>query len=136
MKTKLSILICLAAFLGACKKNADQPQTNNATIKGTWELRATRYGNIEPATYPQGNGHIVSFGSTTFALYNANALVENGSYKQSSGSQSQYTILAIDNSVTAISQAIINKDTLELIPINPDVASSFYIKTSSNTLAN
>lgn len=130
------MLICLAVLLGSCKKNTVQPPIANATIKGTWELRATRGGNIEPATYPQDNGHIVSFGNTTFAQYIGNTVIESGSYKLSSNGQSQFTIVPTNNTTTAINLAIINRDTLELFPINPDVASSFYVKTSSTPLAN
>jgi hypothetical protein len=141
MKTKLSLLLFLSFSLAACKKNAVDP---NTSIKGTWELRATRNGNIMPATYSAGNGHLLSFGVTSFFEYASGTIVAQGSYKKSTESPFQYTISSVLNGPTAslsnsiyyTNEVIIQKDTLELFPANPDVATGFYIKTSNDPLNN
>jgi hypothetical protein len=132
MKTKLLLLLCLGFLITACKKTKVVP---NTAIKGTWELRATRNGNIIPATYAPGNGHLLSFGNTTFAEYNTGTVLVKGSYKTSTNSSVQYTISSSTNSMFT-NGIILQKDTLELIPGMPDISTGFYVKTSSDSLAN
>jgi hypothetical protein len=131
MKTKLSLLLCLGILLAACKKTAVTPAN---TPKGTWELRATRYGNILPRTYPQDNGNVLSFGNTAFAQYFADVLVDSGSYAKSANLIYQYTIFVNDSNGSFTNNVIIKGDTLELIPINPDAARGFYVRTGYNPL--
>jgi hypothetical protein len=128
---KLLLLLCLGFLITACKKTKVVP---NTAIKGTWELRATRNGNIIPATYAPGNGHLLSFGNTTFTEYNAGAIVVKGSYKTSTNSAVQYTISSSTNSMFA-KGIILQKDTLELIPGMPDISTGFYVKTSIDSLS-
>ncbi len=127
------MLLCLCILLAACKKTTVTP-TNNAAIKGTWELRATRYGNILPATYPQDNGHVLSFGNTAFAQYFVDVLVDSGSYAKSTNSIYQYTVFASDNTGSFTNNIILKGDTLELIPGDPDAARGFYVRTGNNPL--
>jgi hypothetical protein len=129
MKIKLSLLLCLGILLTACKKNTVNP--NNEAIKGTWELRATRGGNIIPATYPPGNGHILSFGDASFAEYAAGSVVYSGSYGRSTNTDAQYAVVANNNGSPFTNWVNIVQDTLALIPGNPDAATGLYIKTSS-----
>jgi hypothetical protein len=140
MKNKLILLLCLSLLIMACKKTKVVP--NDTTIKGTWELRATRNGNIIPATYAPGNGHLLSFGNTTFAEYNAGAIVDKGSYKRSIDTSTQYTIHSYYNNITYnynnntyTNRVILQKDTLVLIPVIPDISTGFYVKTSSDSLS-
>jgi hypothetical protein len=140
MKTKLLLLLCLGLLMTACKKTKVEP---NTVIKGTWELRATRNGNIMPATYAPGNGHLLSFGNSTFTEYNAGAIVDKGSYKRSTDTSTQYTIHSYYNNITYnynnntyTNRVILQKDTLVLIPVMPDISTGFYVKTSSDSLAN
>lgn len=133
MKTKLLLLLYLGIFITACKKTNVVP--NNTAIKGTWELRATRNGNIIPATYAPGNGHLISFGTATFSEYNAGAIVDKGSYEGSANSSTQYTILSNYNNSTGTNSVVLHNDTLEIIPTMPDIATGFYVKTSSDSLA-
>ncbi|MDB5142843.1 MAG: hypothetical protein JWQ66_1556 [Mucilaginibacter sp.] len=132
MKTKLLFLLCLGFLLTACKKTKVVP---NTAIKGTWELRATRNGNIMPATYAPGNSHLLSFGNSTFAEYNTGTVLVKGTYKTSTNSSVQYTISSSTNSMFT-NGIILQKDTLELIPGMPDISTGFYVKTSSDSLAN
>lgn len=132
MKTKLFLLFLIGSLLVACKKNTVDPAA--VAIKGTWELRATRYGNIMPRTYPQDNGYVLSFGNTSFGQYFAGVLVDSGSYKKSPNSLYQYTIFINGNNSSFTNQVIIKKDTLLFIPGNPDAATGFYVKTGNDPL--
>jgi len=132
MKTKLLLLLCLSFLITACKKTKVVP---NTAIKGTWELRATRNGNIIPATYAPGNGHLLSFGNTTFTEYNTGTVLVKGTYKTSTNSSVQYTISSSTNSMFT-NGIILQKDTLELIPGMPDISTGFYVKTGSDSLSN
>lgn len=141
MKNKLIFLLCLALLINACKKTKVVP--NDTTIKGTWELRATRNGNIVPATYTPGNGHLLSFGNSTFAEYNAGAIVDKGSYKRSTDTATNYTIHSYFNKTTDnynnntyTNRAILQKDTLVIIPVIADISTGLYVKISSDSLSN
>lgn len=131
MKTKLSLFLFLCLLLAACKKNTGNP---TPSIKGTWELRATRYGNIVPGSYPMDNGHVISFGNTTFAQYFAGVLVDSGSYNKSTNSSYQYTVFVNDNNSSFTNHVVMKQDTLLLIPGNPDAATGFYVRTGYEPL--
>ncbi|MGZ3751596.1 MAG: hypothetical protein ACXVB0_01290 [Mucilaginibacter sp.] len=136
MKTLLTLLLGVVLLASACIPKGVGPDI--AAIKGTWELRATRGGNIIPATYTPGNGHILSFADTTFKEYAGGATIAQGSYKRSTDGY-LYTINTVMNSTSAIigntpfylSEIVIQKDTLKLIPGNPDVATGYFVKTSN-----
>ena len=136
MKTKLSVLLGLFIFFAACKKNNNHP-TKNPTIEGTWELRATRKGNIIPATYAPGNGNLLSFSDAGFAQYAAGSMVDKGTYVKSTSASYQYMLILDIGYAGFTSMSVAFKgDTLQLLPGNPDIATGFYIKTGSAPLSN
>lgn len=133
MKTKLALLFCIVTFFVACKKHSHNP--NNELIKGTWELRATRYGNIAPATYVPGNDHKLSFGDVNFAEYDAGSVVLSGTYSKSTDPTAQYNVV-ISSGASYTDKVNIVADTLSLIPTNPDASVGFYVKTSIVPMGN
>ena len=139
MKNKLILLLCLSLLITACKKTKVVP--NDTAIKGTWELRATRngniYGNIRTRQWT-----FTSFGNTTFGEYNAGAIVDKGSYRRNIDTSTQYILHSYYNNITYnynnnryTNRAILQKDTLVLIPVIPDISTGFYVKTSSDSLS-
>ena len=136
MKAKLYVLLGLCILFVACKKN-NGSYTGNSAIKGTWELRATRNGNIMPATYAPGNGNQLSFSDVVFDRYTAGSIVAKGTYGKTTNTSNQYNIFLDNGNGTSTNEgAILQKDTLELFPVNPDAATGFYVKTSDNPLTN
>jgi hypothetical protein len=134
MKTIIPILLYLAISLTACKKN--NQVLNKLPITGTWELRATRGGNIIPATYAPGNGHLISFGNTAFATYTGGVLEASGSYQQHTDGSGHDTLI-YDNNIIHKDIATMKNDTLILEPFDfPDGATSYYIKSSNGTSLN
>ena len=137
MKFKLILLLCDVALLFACTKG-DGP--SNTAIKGNWELRATRNGNIIPATYPAGNGHILIFGDTTFYDYISGSKVAQGGYHRSSDPNFQFTVRSLStipfysmaNSTYNTNEVIIKGDTLLFLPIMPDISTEYYVRTNIN----
>ncbi|MGZ3765592.1 MAG: hypothetical protein ACXVA2_13070 [Mucilaginibacter sp.] len=131
MKTKLVLLLSLMILLAACKKNNVYP-----SIKGTWELRATRYGNIEPRNYPMDNGNVLSFGNSSYARYFAGVMVDTGNYKISTNAMYEYTVFIKASNSAFTNQVTMKQDTLLLIPGNPDAATGFYVRTGYNPIGN
>lgn len=125
------MLLCLIVLLTACKKHNEV--SNKLSIIGTWELRATRGGNIMPATYASGNGHIISFGNTAFATYAGGILETSGSYQQHTDGSGHDTLIFTGNTLYKDLTTIQN-DTLKLQPLFPDIAASFYIKIGNTSL--
>lgn len=134
MKTIVFMLVCLSVILTACKKKNEV--LNKSDLNGTWELRATRGGNIIPGTYPAGNGHIIIFDNAEFTTYTAGVLVEKVSFLQHSDGMGHDTLIFINgnftNNLFNKELATIQNDTLALSPFFPDIATSLYIKTSNN----
>ncbi len=125
MKTRISIILLLAVSLSACKKNhANNPQPS---ISGTWELRATKGGNILPATYPAGNGNLISFTNPSYTNYKSGSLVTQGTFQQNVSENNAETITFNSGNFTN-EKGILQLDTLRLQPFNPEFATSYYIK--------
>jgi hypothetical protein len=133
MKTVIFMLACLSVILTACKKNSEV--LNKLNLNGIWELRATKGGNIIPAIYPPGNGHLISFGNTNFATYVAGVLVGKGNYQQHNDGMGHDTLIFSNNNyaggVWNKNIATIQSDTLYIQPLFPDIAASLYVKTSN-----
>jgi len=132
MKAIVSVLLCLMVILAACKKNNEVK--NTLSLKGTWELRATKGGNIIPATYAPGNGHLISFNNSTFATYTSGVLETSGSYQQHSDNLGHDTLILNSTNPTSGSLknlVTIQNDTLKIVPLFPDVATSLYVYISA-----
>ena len=125
MKTRISIILLLAVSLSACKKNhANNPQPS---ISGTWELRATKGGNILPATYPAGNGNLISFTNPSYTNYKSGSLVTQGTFQQNV-SDNNAEIITFNSGNFTNEKGILQLDTLRLQPFNPEIATSYYVK--------
>jgi len=125
MKTTISMLLCLTVLLAACKKNhVNKPQPS---ISGTWELRATKGGNIVPATYAAGNGHLITFADTSYTYYSSGSLVTHGGFLQHIDNNGNETFTFNSGNFTN-ELGMFQSDTLKLKPFNPEIATSYYVK--------
>jgi hypothetical protein len=138
MKAMFFVLLCASVILTACKKNGEV--LNKLDLNGTWELRATRGGNIIPATYAPGNGHIIIFNNSEFASYAGGVLEEKVSFQRHSDGMGHDTLILANgnlaNNLFNEELATMHNDTLMIDPFFPDIATSFYIKTSNSTSFN
>ncbi|HEY5326107.1 MAG TPA: hypothetical protein VIJ27_03840 [Mucilaginibacter sp.] len=125
MKTTTSILLVLAVLFSACKKNhVNKPQPS---ISGTWELRATKGGNILPATYPAGNGNLIYFTDASYTYYNSGSLVTQGTFQQTIDNNGAETVTFKSGNFTN-EMGVLQLDTLRLKPFNPDISTGYYVR--------
>jgi len=129
MKTKLFLLICSVISIVSCKK-ASVTTSNNPAIMGTWELRATRNGNILPATYAAGNGHLLIFSNSHYTEFNSGSIVDSGYYTKSSDTTFRYIVYSTFTNTFFHNYILFQQDTLLLKPGQPDISTSYYVKTS------
>jgi hypothetical protein len=125
MKNKILLTLCLALLLAACRKSQEKNQA--PTYAGTWELRATKGGNILPRTYPPGNGNLVVF-STASYTYSVGGTVETqGNFTVQTDNYSNI-LFAFSTGNFKSDNGILQGDTLKIKPLNPEIAASYYVK--------
>lgn len=118
---KLLTLILLPSFLFfSCKKNG------GPSLKGTWELRATRGGNVMPQTFQAGNGHLLSISDTSYYLINNTQVVLHGPYQIKHANNGDYFVTHYGED-----RFTLLKDSLTLFPLTADMASQIYIRVSN-----
>ena len=124
MNAKTSLFLIAAVLASACKKNTGN--TPQPSVWGTWELRATKGGNILPAVYPAGNGNLVKFTQGSYAAYSSGSLVTQGTYQSSSDSNTETLTFKSGNFTSETGTVLL--DTLKIKPFNPEIATSYYVK--------
>jgi hypothetical protein len=125
MKNKILLTLCFALVLGACKKTQEKNQT--PTYAGTWELRATKGGNILPRTYPPGNGQLVVFSTASYTLSIGGTMETQGNFSVQTDNNSNI-VFAFSSGNFKSDSGILQGDTLKIKPFFGEIASSYYVK--------
>lgn len=138
IKTALLVALSIVFFLAACKKeHVMNCGTLDMHLKGTWELRSNTGGNIMPATYLPGNGNLLRFSDTTYALYSSGKLYNKGTYRLHSDGLGHDTIIYDKSNFNKdIVTYTYGNNQLKLVPTMPDLATRFYARNSDTTAIN
>jgi hypothetical protein len=76
MRLPLLFIFLLPFLFGGCKRHVDQP---SGDISDAWELRQAE-GGAGLRSYPAGNGHILSFSSNHYDVYDGGQIINSGEY--------------------------------------------------------
>ncbi len=77
---KLLGIACLTTFTFSCHKAESKAEVSDSLV-GEWELRQTSAAmNPLVGNYPPGNGKIIKFTETRYALYEGTQLMKEGDY--------------------------------------------------------
>ena len=77
---KLLGIACLTSFTISCNKAENKTEVSDLLV-GEWELRQTSAAmNPLVGNYPPGNGKIIKFTESRYALYDGAQLIKQGDY--------------------------------------------------------
>jgi hypothetical protein len=125
MKNTVLLTLYLTVLLVACKKShTTKPQPS---FTGTWELRATKGGNILPATFPPGNGHLVIFANTSYTYSVGGSVVTQGTFLEQTDNSGNANFSFSSGDFTDDGGMLLG-DTLRIKPLNPEIAASYYVR--------
>ena len=125
MKTATLLMLSLTVLLGACKKS--QVNKKQPSFTGTWELRATKGGNILPASFPAGNGHLIIFSNTTYIYSVGGSMMTQGDFQEQTDNNGNEKFSFSSGDFTSDGGEL-QGDTLRITPFNPEITSSYYVK--------
>ena len=128
MKAVYATLIISVIFLSSCKQHS-MKANHITTVLGTWELRERKGGNILPGTFAPGNGNLLTFSNADFKMYADGKLLLQGDYSIQKNMAGQDVVI-LDKHALLQQTAILEQDTLTLLPAHPDMASSIYTKVN------
>lgn len=125
MKTTTLFMLSLNVLLAACKKSQESKQ--QPSVMGTWELRATKGGNILPASFPAGNGHLVIFSNTSYTYSIGSSMVTKGTFLELTNNSGIEKFSFSSGDFTS-DGGTLQGDTLIIKPFDPEKASGYYVK--------
>jgi hypothetical protein len=80
MKRLISVIcfVALIAILPGCKKQGNA--ANNTSLVGTWELRQAQWGMQPNKSFTTGNGNLLVFTDSLYAIYKNGSRIKSGHY--------------------------------------------------------
>lgn len=68
--------------MGSCRKQqSGEAGTNATSLVGSWELRQAQRGMTPTVAYGAGNGNILMFSDSAYAIYTNGNLTKSGHYR-------------------------------------------------------
>lgn len=128
---KIFLLSIILLPILSCKKEGDK---SPYTLEGVWELRSEINGlNGHETEYPEDNGNLIIFSTTSYKIFNNTELVKSGNfYTQQETSlitKSKGNRIIFDNDINGIKTFVkVGKTELEMYVDAFDGPSLKYIK--------